>query len=236
VNADELGEQVRLGFAALRGGAPDTAIEHLLPAAEHPVFSTQEDMRDLFARVTSVLAQCYLDSGQPGEAQRWLHRAMRALRELTDADGLKQVQPLNSRILTALIQRRKDRKIKEDLYALAASPVEALLEKATTDLERADILIKKAAGELEAERLEPALRFSEEALAIAMRCGATREIVLAHLSIARANPKRASEAIHEAWTCAEQAEEFNLVTLIANAATQTGVPMPTLHGPNGEVS
>lgn len=236
MDALELGKHVRLGLESIRAGTPEPAIEHLLIAAQHPEFEKQADMRDLYARVASVLAQCFLETGEPEEAQRWLHRAMRALRELEDTEGLKEVQPLNNQILTALMHRRKELKVREELAFLAASSIDDLLEKTENDQERADILIKKANGEIEAGRLDKAVHFAEEALSVAMRCSATREIVLAHLSIARASPKRAGEAIFDAWTCAEHAEEFNLVSIIASAATQAGVAMPTLRGPNGSIS
>ena len=236
MDATHLGESVRRGLEAMRAGEPHAAIEHLLLAAEHPEFERQEDMRDLYARVCSVLAQCLLETGEPGEAQRWLHRAMRVLRDMEDSDGIAEIQALNRDILTALIQRRKAHNTREDLLAIADTPVEELLASTDSAEQKADKLIQKANGEFEAGRHETAVAFAEEALAIAIDCGAIRETVFAQLSIARAEPKRAQEAIYEAWAFADKANEHNLVSIIATAATQAGVPLPSLRGPDGSIS
>jgi hypothetical protein len=183
-----------------------------------------------------MLAQCFLDTGDPGQAQRWLHKAMRVLRDSGDSDGLKEVQALNRDILSALFQRRKQHQAREDLLKLAATPIDELLATVESPRARADILIQKANGEFEAGRHGPAVAFGEEALAIAIDCGAIRETVLAHLSIARAEPNRAHEAIYDAWVCADKANEVNLVSMIATVATQAGVALPTLRGPDGSIS
>jgi tetratricopeptide (TPR) repeat protein len=236
LETDELASTVRLGIEALRSDRTKEALDYLLIAAEHPEFQKQSDMRDLYARVLSLLGQCYLNLNEPQKAQQWIHKALRLLKELDDADGIKEVQLLNNQVLTGLIQRRKEEQMRQQLLKIADTSVEELLSTAITGQEKASVLIEKANAEFEAKRPTEAIQFAEEALTYAKSDNAGREIVLALLSIARSAPEQAHDRIYEAWTVADGENEHNLVSMIAVAAAHAGVDLPSLHGPGGELA
>ena len=227
---DGLPGQVLLGVSALRAGRPRKAVDALLPVAEDAELAADETLRDIYARVCSLLAQSYIESGRPEASLRWIRQAMRQLRTLDDKDGIGQVKALQDQAVAALAERTEWAGAHEH-QQVAATPMATLLDAARTPDERADAYLKKAGAELSLRQLDRARSYAQEALQIGETEGSARAHVFALLMLARIEPDGAEPHLLQALARADEANEFNLVSAIATAARHAGVELPSIEGP-----
>lgn len=220
------------GVAALRAGRPAQAVERLRPVWEDPDLAAAEDLRDVRARVGSLLSQALLEAGHPAEAEHFCRDAIRLLRSLRDRQGLDEVRGLQDRIVAALAQDAEQIARRAEQERIAATPLAELLPGAEDDAARADILVKKAHALGDVGKPEEAAALAREALVLARGLDDVRIEVLAHLALGRADPEHATEHHHAAYHRAERADEFNLVSTVAAAAKSAGVTLPVELGPH----
>jgi hypothetical protein len=222
----DLPERIQRGIAALRRGKPLEAAEDLHAVWSDVDFRAADDLRDVRARVAALLAQAWLDAGQAPRAEVPLREALAGARELGDDAGLQMLKELETRLTNGLSEARAREAEARRLARLAETPLEVLLEQATTPLARADAMIRKATAEIEFGRGEAAAPIARDAARLAREHRAVREEVLARMTVARAEPSAARDELLTALAVAESAGEFNLVGAIARAAEIAGVELP----------
>lgn len=208
------------------------AVEAITEVVDDPEFAVATDLRDVRLRATTMLAQALLGAGFLDRADARLDRVEAELEGTPEAaEGLPEVRDLRSRVAEARADRQKQSAIADRLARLADVPVEILRTRTADPSARLELLIQKANAEVEAGRPDQAVQIGEEALLLARELASVRGEVLARMSLARAAPSRAHEELNLAWSCAERANEFNLVGAVARAADLAGVDLPMLHGP-----
>ena len=226
-----LPERVRQGYDALREGRAEAAAGLLGPAVDDPELARAADLQDLRARVCSLYAQALLESGRPLDAEAPIRDALRIAKKLHDDVGVYELRMLQGRIASAVVDVTRAAAEARERDRVRKTPLAELLAGHDHPLARAGILVQKANVHAEDGDRVVALTLAEEALALAIAHDSVRDQVLARLTIARAAPERAAEALREALVVAEGAAEFNLVGAVARAAEVAGVTLQTLVGP-----
>jgi hypothetical protein len=228
----ELAEQLAAGVQALRQERWHEARRLLEPVYADLELAAAADLADVRARVCSLYAQAALGAGAPEQADPACREALRLLRSLRDKPGLDAVRALQDRVVAALVEQRQDQERRLEQRRIARTPTEVLLAEASTDQERMELLVKKADALGAEDALPEGAALAIEALRLATVHGDVRWTVLAHLSLVRLRPDSAQQHLLAAWTCADAASEFNLVSVIARASEVSGVALPPLVGPH----
>lgn len=223
-----IAERLAEGFAALRAGEPAKAAELLEAVCADPTFAAQSDLRDLFARASSLHAQALLQAGEPAKAARPLRAAIDTLKTLDDQDGLAQVQQLEQQIgqaiaedFSAMARRRQHRD-------LAQASLQAVVATAKDGSARAEIAIKWSDGALTDGRPADAAIAAAYAAEQAEQAGDIRNLVFACIAWARADSQAAARQLEFARDAADAADETNLVAAVAKSAESLGI---VLHPP-----
>jgi hypothetical protein len=228
-----LAERVAAGVRALRDHRPAQAVIELGAVAADPELAAAPDLRDVRARVLALYAQALLESGRPTEAEPVVRDAIRLVRRLGDRAGLDEVRGLQDRIVKALVEASDQARRLEEQARIAATPLEALLADAPDDRARAEALVKKAVAL--ADVGDPSGgALAREALAAATRAADVTWQVFARVALARHEPHDAAHHLHEAARAADEADEFNLISVVVEACRALGVALPTHPGAHGE--
>ncbi|MFM2162221.1 MAG: hypothetical protein RLZZ383_1733 [Pseudomonadota bacterium] len=231
-----LAEQLGAAVTALRQGRAADAVEGLKAAWTDPALAEAEDLRDLRARVGSLFAQALLETGRVAEADRVCRDAVRLLRQLRDTEGLTEVRALQERIVRALAELSNVEKNREEAARVAATPLAMLLFTATTPEDQARVRVQKASALWTSGHGEEARALAEEALSRAEAIPSISWVVFARTLLAEihaeAQPSVAQAHLATALTRAAQAQEFNLVSTIAQTAAQLGISLPQEAGPH----
>ncbi|MCB9765315.1 MAG: hypothetical protein H6739_36410 [Alphaproteobacteria bacterium] len=214
---DESTRRVFEAVEALQRGDPARAealLRDALPALASP---------SVRARALGLQAQALLALGRAPEARDALRGALRLARDLNDPDGLHQLRALNGRVYARLAEDQHQARLAADEAEALDASLEALLAAAETPRDAAMVFVRKANQAL--DQGEDALALAREGLARALACdGATREQVLALLCVARAEPERRAAHLERARGLADRADETALLTAVARAAEDAGVP------------
>lgn len=232
----QLADTLSAAVLALRQGRPRDAVDGLHTVWSDASFAEAADLRDLRARVGSLFAQALLETGRVAEADRVCRDAVRLLRQLRDADGLREVRSLQERVVRALAELAGVEKNREEAAKVAATPLAVLLFTATTDEDQARVRVQKASALWTLGQRDEALQLAEDALVRAEAIANVTWTVFARTLLAeihaQAQPSAAEAHLAAALALAAQAEEFNLVSTIAQTATQLGVALPLEAGPH----
>ena len=175
----------------------------------------------LAARALGLRAQALSQLGRLEEAVEDVDDAIRLARALGDKEGIKQLRGLSGQLrasLAAAAQR------KATSTATAETPLSALLSDDMPPLERAMVLVRKADAELDVGRIAAGRFLAARALEVARaEPESTREQVYAWLALARAEPERASQHLHDARDLADRTNNQAMITAVAHAARAAGV-------------
>lgn len=229
-----LPERIAEGVRALREQRPGAAVEALAPVVYDPELQQSTELADVRARVCALYAQALLEDGRIHEADAACRDALRAVRRLGDAAGLADVRALQDRIVRALAEAAEQARRKVEQARVAATPVAELLAGADA-LQRAEALVKKATACADVGDLDAGAPLAREAAQVADALGATTWSVFARVALARLEPEQAAAHLAQAARLADEADEFNLVSAIAEAARGLGLPLPTHPGAHGAV-
>ncbi len=222
-----LPDQVRKGVEALQKGKPDAAIAELEPVFDDPEFAAAEDLRDIRARVGSLLGQAWLLAGKPEKADRPLREAMRLAKALSDEAGVASIRRLQTQVIAQITERHQQSTEAQKLAKIAQQSLEELLSGVTDVEMQLDLLIRKSIAEIEHGRPASGADIASQALQLARSHGRIREQVLSHMSLARAVPTKASIELQLALEIAATAGEFNLVGGIVKASEIAGITLPS---------
>jgi len=229
--ATQLARQLLAGLKALRSGDAQRAAETLSAVCNDRALSDSDELADVRARACSLYAQALLKSDRVPDATHWVEEAVRLSRRVGDPDGLREVEALRDQIRAAappapdpVAAARSER--------LAATPIETLEERVRRPVGLVELLLAKANADLDAGRPHDALPIAERARNGAISMGDVRLEVMTRLTVARADPDNAQEELDAAHRAALAADEFNLVTAVARAATAHGMTVGVLRGPN----
>lgn len=223
----DLADRVRLGVEALRRGEFAVAADVLGAARDDAAWAAADDVADLRARVASLYAQALLGAGRIDEADRAVVDALRLVKPLGDATALAEVRALQGEIVKARVEARQREAEAAERRRVADTPVDELLAGVADPDRQAALLNQKATAEIDLGRTKSGEALARRALALAT---SPREQVFARLAIARTAPREATEQIEAAWACASDANEFNLVAIIARTAELLGVTVARLEG------
>ncbi len=233
MHAEEiLAGHLKSGVEALGRGDNVAAVASLRIVVADPALRASGELDDVRARALSLLAQAHLALGELSAADDACRESLRILRRARDRDGLLIVREVQDRITKALAYDAEQRLRAEERARTAATSLETLLAGVTSPVDRAAVLTRKANAELDAERQDVAIDLAEQAIALALGHGAVTELVLARITLAQALPERAESILADALNAATDANEFNLVSMIARAAELSAVRLPTLNGPD----
>lgn len=223
-------------IAALREGRLDAAAHGLGEVAA--ALDGQAELADVRLRALCLLTDAHLKAGRPDEAHAALDAA-RALSEAADAaagpgggaGSAEALAELAGRLTEAREAAATAARAAREAAALRGWSVAQLRDRYGRDPRQlAEVLVKKANAEIDVGDPSGAA-LAAEALEVARSVGDVRAEVLAWVSVARADPARAAEALEAAWRRAERADEFTLVGLVARAAELQGVALPAMVGP-----
>ncbi len=220
------------GVDALHSGRPEDAVEPLRSVLADSDLAAAEDLGDVRARATSLLAQALLQTGDPDAAAPIVDQALRLLRQVGDPEGLRQVRALHAEIVAARQAKATQAHAATASARLAAVSVAEIEATVLDPVALADVFVRKANAETDAGRPQIAAPIARRALELARAHCDVRAVVLAHLSIARADPAGASQALRDALAAADSANEFTLVGAVARAAQLAGVELPVQRGPD----
>ena len=214
------------GVQALRDGQAEEAARLFDEACSDEAFSTQPDLRDLYARACSLHAQALLFAGRPARARKPLRRALDLLEALHDDDGLQAVRALEKQVGEAMAEDFAAMARRREQQALSRRSMDEAVAGIEAASVRAEILVKWGLGALSDGRADEAGAAAHRAIAEAQSCGNIKHEVLARLALASIEPDRAVAHLEAARACADAADEFNLVGAVARAAEQAGVSLP----------
>jgi len=230
-HTERLAATLNDAVSCLRQGKSEEAKSRLEELLGDEVFMAASDLQDVHARVWSLHAQAALDCEAFDEALASLDRS-----ESLDPPHPTEPTPTTREALRkTILEERKTHAAhaqdKERLRRLADVPIEALLMRARSPFERCSTLVERANAAAEVDRMAEAVVLARQAIEEAQSVGATRDQVLGHLIVARAEPSEAQRAIDAAIDCAERAGEPRLLSVIATAAKLCGATLPTQQGP-----
>jgi len=181
------------GYQSLAQGDADAALDAIGAA----LTALGEERPALRARLWGWRCQARLQKRQPQQAIRAIRHGLRAAREAGDADGLAALRDLQAQAMAQSAALKVPPPEDESPISLAV--------KALDDG-------KEQLGEI----------LALGALSYARKLEDPREIVLAHLALARL-PHRREKAIADARVVADEAGDMNLVTAVARAAQAAGI-------------
>lgn len=232
-HTEALARTLTRGVSELRSGRPDVAEPLLAEVCADSALAEADDLRDVRARALSLWADALLRLGRAERASAPIDEAMHLLRQLGDGAGLDEVRSLRTRLLQAREAEAAQERHRRSAANLRELSLEALRDRfGDRPLALADALIKKANAEAEAGDAQVGLVAVREALQLAQAADSLREWVFARVSLARLEPDQAPEHLEAAWSRAERAGEFNLVSAVARAAEAQGVALPVQVGPD----
>lgn len=214
------------GVTALREGDTARAVELLGVVAEDAALAEASDLRDVRLRVLTLYAQALLDAGQASRARHPLQHARDLATTLGDPEASTAIAELEERIGTALSERFAAQARSRTLRALAERDIDDLLAEAPDDRHLA-VLVERASAALEVDRPDEARRLAERTLHGATARDDLRHQVLALLVLARATPGQASAHLEEARRRCDDADAFDLLAFVVQAADQAGVRLTT---------
>jgi hypothetical protein len=205
---------------ALRRGDPSGALLRLdaMGAPLEPA---------LDARAAAYRAQALRALARTDEAEQAIHRALRLAKQAGDVDGVAQLRPLQASILASVAARRTaELEAAKDAHLCDASE-DALFEGAMSTTERAARLIRRSEARMHAGRTEEARAdlVAARDLASGVLPTAAREAVFARLGLARIDPSDAAAHLHAAHAVADESDDMNLITAVAQAARASGVKL-----------
>jgi hypothetical protein len=225
----DIAQQLAEGVAALRDGRAADAVALLSLVVEDDAFGNQPDLRDLHARSCSLLAQALLQSGQPGKARVAVKRALDSLRALDDTEGVQQVQELQQQIGQAMVEQFGQMASRRGMQRLSETPIKDVLGSVSDPAERAALLVRHASAMLQSNRPDQVATLCEAAVQEARLANDPRHEVLALIAWSSAAPERAAELLEKARQCADQHDEFTLLTSVVKAAAQQGLVLDSTH-------
>jgi len=208
--------------AHLRAGRDADALAALNAALAREGSEADEPLSDaLTARARGLRAQALDRLGRPEEALLDVDAAIRLARSLGDTKGLQELRGFSGQLRAGLAVEAQRRAESE---TTAAAPLRSLLSEEMPPLERAMVLIRKADAELDAGRVAAGRFLAARALDVAKaEPESTREQVYAWLALARAEPDRASQHLHDARDLADRTNNEAMITAVAHAARAAGV-------------
>lgn len=224
--ADRLAE----GVGALREGRNAEAVSALQEVVDDPQFRGSEELLDVRARATSLLAQALLAVDEVGPADRYARQALDVLERLADPEGKAQVTALRQEIMGRALTLRKESEQRARRSRLLALPVAELLASTQIPQERANLLIERASAAAETGDLDMARDLAHQARHMADESNALKERVLSRLLVAQVDPETRVAALRAAYRLALAADEPGLITGIAQTAEQVGVPHTEIDG------
>ncbi|MCB9663494.1 MAG: hypothetical protein H6732_05260 [Alphaproteobacteria bacterium] len=227
-----LPEQLAAGLAALRGGRWSEAEALLAPVVDDADLAEAADLADLRARALSWHAQALLELGRLREAETRCREALRLLRRLGDATGTAEVRRLQDRVVGLLAHDAEQAQRRQEQARIAATPLADLLLTAEGPAARAAVHVKKALALLDGGEVAEATPLARRALALAREGADVTWEVHAQVAVARCHPAEALDALVAAHRVAADADEFNLVAVIARAAEELQVALPSEPGPH----
>lgn len=177
-----------------------------------------------------MYGQALLELGRLSDAKAAVRQSMRVAKRRGDIEGLTALRALNGRVYEALAREQDQERVRREEALARSLPLTEMLADATTDAERAAACLQKANALLDGEgdpSQHRAADLARQALSLATAAGATRETVLAHLCLARADASAVEAHLRAAHAVADQAEEAQLVAAIARAARAAGVDFGT---------
>jgi hypothetical protein len=178
------------------------------------------DRPGLEARGAAYRAQALRALGRLDEAERAAAAAVQLARRAGDVAGVNELRTLHASILSSVGALRAAAQERARDATLVDTDEPTLLGTRAGP-ERAAILVRRANAFADAGRRDEALACAERAHTEAVATGTPRERVLALLSAARVDaPER---WIHAAHVVADDSDDQNLVTAVANAARAAGV-------------
>ncbi|TVQ91028.1 MAG: hypothetical protein EA397_11065 [Deltaproteobacteria bacterium] len=219
-------ETLAQGVQALRDGRATEAARLLAEACADPDFATAPEVRDLYARACSLQAQALLLAGQPSKARKPLRVALDLLEALHDEEGLRKVRELEREVGEAMAEDFAAMARRREQIALSRRSLSEVLAELPAHAPRAEAMVKWSLGALADGRADQAIDAATRAVAEAASRGDVKHQVLAHIALASAEPERASAHLEAARSCADGADDFNLVGAVARAAEQAGVQLP----------
>ena len=224
--------RLRLGIESLQRGDPLAAVPHLVAVVDDRALRDADDLTDVLARATSLLAQALLEAGDLDAAELRVQDAFTILGAMADTDGLQEVSELRDRIAAERVNRVDTLRRQQSMERLADTTVADLRRMYGKDAQSlCEILLKKCNAEFEAGRAEQAFELAHEVLTQAVAEDWMRQEVLARLTLARIQPVEAETLLNEAWRRADRGNDHTLISTIARAAALAGVGLPTLTGP-----
>ena len=226
-----LADQVRQATTALQNGDADTAATLLADIVEHSDLIAATDMIDIRARLHCLYGQALLALERLPEARTQTDIAFALACELNDDKGKQAVAGLQHQITSAALAGFQQKMNERELRNISNADLPQLEAQATTQVDFADLIIKKAHIEATSGQESHAIQLAEQALQLAIQHQATKEGVLSRILLAHLCPTRATRLLTDAWSDAEANSNFALVTAISRAAQQMNVELPSLHGP-----
>lgn len=222
----DLAQRLAEGVSALREGRAAAAAELLEPVATDPELAGSAELRNIYARVSSLYAQALLESGRPAAARVPVRAALDALSRLGDAVGTRVVTQLQERIAEAIAANFQDQARQRALRELAKRDPEELLAEFSTIEAKLPVMVKRANAARVVGDWTLARELGHRAAALADGAGDTRHFVLATILLAEVEPELAMQHLERARRRADAADEFNLVGAVAKAAAAAGVELP----------
>ena len=110
---NRLATAINAGVFALQEGRFADALPGLLDSANDADLAAAPDLRDVRARVCSMLGQTFLGLGRHDEADKWLRISISILRELGDGPGLAEVRGLRGQVVSKLAEAEVLRRERE---------------------------------------------------------------------------------------------------------------------------
>ncbi|HHO52993.1 MAG TPA: hypothetical protein ENK18_19480 [Deltaproteobacteria bacterium] len=226
--AEHLAGLLLEGLEHLRHGRAAEALGPLQEVCGAPELARAGDLEDVRARAHALLAQALLESDRPLEAAQQLEEAQRLAVHDIDLGGRRALAELGARIEATITSRREQQARAARLSELS---VEQLETRVRDPVGRVDVLIRKVNAEIDVGRSEVAAELARRVVRGAVALGDPRLEVLARLSLARADPGRATIELQRALARADRANEPNLVTAVVRSAELHGIAPETLEGP-----
>jgi hypothetical protein len=231
-HTERIATELRLGVESLQRGDPAAAVAHLLIVVDDETLGAAEDLRDILARATSLLAQALFERGDLELAVARADSALTLCRTLEDEAGAHEVHALLKQIATARDDRVADTRREQSTIRLAQTDVTEIRRLyAAKPRALTDVLLKKCNADFETGDVGAAEDLAREILTRAVLENWLREEVLARLSIARAVPEEADLQLNAAWKRAERVGDHTLVSAVARAAELAEVTLPSMEGP-----
>lgn len=218
--------KLQQGILHIKNGEGAAAHEVLQAVLTHPDFEAAVDFDDIKARAFSLFAQSQLLIRDFRGAKMSVSLAMNFATAAADDSGLKQLKTFARQIeMEHMVSQRNQHSTPPKG---AKTPIDTLLE--LDDSEAAHQLILQQASlyisQGETVHLLPVLE-----LLLGWPSIDTKTRVITLLMKARIQEHPPKSVLLDAWTVADDANDFNLLQAVAKTAEQLGCTIGTLHGP-----